>query len=371
MKPEICVLVLFFHASLSCWKRYGKPRVEDNPLVCLEDAESGPCFQGSWLTTIKGNRFASFQGIRYAEPPVGELRFKSPQPFTYQSGSVVDVSATSTVMCTQYAGGTEPAGQEDCLILNVYVPESALADNEQRAVMVWIHGGGLVVGSNAIDTGDKYSPFPLIDNDVIVVTINYRLSYLGFMFMGTEDVPGNAGLRDQSMALTWVRDNIAQFGGDPGQVTLFGQSAGSWSVSYHLTSPLSSGLFQRVIMQSGTSVSQSSSPVTPERALRAQQIVAEFLNCTQATTDEVLQCMQSRDALDLVNQANFVEADGGYSAPVVDAGQGWSDPFFPDTPENIFNSGDFNKDIEVMIGETIRDNPNFIHLLLLLVFRNY
>ena len=271
------------------------------------------------------------------------------------AGSTVDASDISTIMCPQYDSTTfaDKLGQEDCLVLNIYVPESALEDGgDKRSVMVWIHGGGLVFGANTMDTGDKYSPFPLIDNDVIVVTINYRLSYLGFMFMDTEDVPGNAGLRDQTMALQWVQDNIAEFGGDPGSVTIFGQSAGSWSVSYHLASPLSSGLFSRAILESGTSVSLSSSPVSPERALRGQQVVAEYLNCTGEDKDQVLACMQSKDPFDLVNVLAFPNADGGYAAPVVDADVGIPDPFLPAHTDHIFSTGQFNKDIEVMIGTT-------------------
>ena len=200
-------------------------------------------------------------------------------------------------MCPQWstAGELVPLGQEDCLVLNIYVPEAALeAGAEQRPVMVWIHGGGLMFGSNAMNTGDKYSPWPLLDRDVIVVAVNYRLSYLGFLYMGTEAVPGNAGLRDQALALAWVRDNIASFGGDEEAVTIFGQSAGSWSVSFHLASPVSAGLFQRAILQSGSSVSSSSGAVSSARGLRAQQIVASYLNCTEGDQAAVLACMQDR-----------------------------------------------------------------------------
>ena len=304
-----------------------------------------------------GTTFASFQAIRYGQAPVGELRFKSPEPYMAEAGASVDVSQVSEVMCPQYAytdTGADKVGQEDCLVLNIYVPQEALSDGAgMRSVMVWIHGGGLTVGSNAMNTGDKYSPFPLLDRDVIVVAINYRLSYLGFMYMGTGDVPGNAGLRDQTLAMSWVQDNIGQFGGDSESVTVFGQSGGSWSVSYHLASPLSSGLFQRAILESGTTVSASSSPVSPERALRAKGIVAETVNCTEETDAAMLECLQSVDAHDLVNSLAFPTADAGYAAPVVDGGLGLPDPFLPDYTEQLFASGQFNKDIEVMIGKKI------------------
>ena len=305
------------------------------------------------MTTSSGRRFASFQAIRYGQAPVGELRFRNSLPYMEEAGATVDVSGVSEIMCPQYAGPTDTTGQEDCLMLNIYVPEQALSETaDKRAVMIWIHGGGLTVGSNAMNTGDKYSPFPFLDRDIIVVAINYRLSYLGFMYMGTEAVPGNAGLRDQTLAMHWVQDNIGQFGGDSGSVTLAGQSGGAWSVSYHLASPLSRGLFQRAILESGTSVSASSSPVSPERALRAKDIVAQYVNCTADTDAEMLQCLQSVDAHDLVNAMAFPTADGGYAAPVVDGGLGLPDPFLPDHTDQLFASGEFNKDIEVMIGMT-------------------
>ena len=108
--------------------------------------------------------------------------------------------------------------------------------------MVWIHGGSFIVGSNQ---PLSYGPSHFMDRDVIVVLVNYRLGPLGFLSLGTEDVPGNAGLRDQTMAFQWVNENIASFGGDPSRITIFGESAGSLSVGLHLLSPLSDGLFKR------------------------------------------------------------------------------------------------------------------------------
>lgn len=115
--------------------------------------------------------------------------------------------------------------------------------------MVWIHGGGFVGGSgNEESAGPEY----LLKKDVILVTLNYRLDALGFLSLDTEDIPGNAGMKDQVAALRWVKKNIKNFGGDPDNITLFGGSAGAACVSYHLVSPMSKGLFNRAIMQSGT-----------------------------------------------------------------------------------------------------------------------
>ena len=122
---------------------------------------------------------------------------------------------------------------EDCLLLNVYVPETPTDD--LLPVIVWIHGGAYIFGDG---TEYMYGPLYYMAHDVIMVSVRYRLGPLGFLSLGTEDVPGNAGIRDQVMAMEWVQDNIARFGGNPDLVTIYGQSAGSFSSTYHLMSPL-------------------------------------------------------------------------------------------------------------------------------------
>lgn len=138
------------------------------------------------------------------------------------------------------------SGHEDCLYLNVYSPD--LKPRRPLPVMVWIHGGGFICGSG---TSDLYGPEFLIKKDVVLVTFNYRLEVLGFLCLNTKEIPGNAGMKDQVAALRWVQKNIKYFGGDPSNVTIFGESAGAASVSYHLVSPMSVGLFRRAILQSG------------------------------------------------------------------------------------------------------------------------
>ena len=159
----------------------------------------------------------------------------------------------STVFCPQINGFTLD-GVEDCLFLNVYVPKKAIDDQDLKLpVMVFIHGGALITGSGNFR---DYGPLHFMDKDVILVTINYRLGPFGFFFMGDEMVSGNAGLKDQVMALQWVQDNIWSFGGDPNSVTIFGESAGSFSVSVHILSPLSVHLFHRAIMQSRSAIGE-------------------------------------------------------------------------------------------------------------------
>ena len=192
-----------------------------------------------------------FLGIRYAAPPVGELRWQPPQPMPQAL-----FSRTTTSFGPNCAQLATPFGRastsEDCLYLNVYAPPGARRTGTQLLpVMVWIHGGALLTGES-----NDYDPTRLVDaGDVIVVTINYRLGYLGFLAESGLDAEGhvaaNYGLLDQQFALDWVKRNIAGFGGDPSRVTVSGESAGALSVLANLVSPTAYGLFSRAIVESG------------------------------------------------------------------------------------------------------------------------
>jgi para-nitrobenzyl esterase len=198
-----------------------------------------------------------FKGIPYAAPPVGDLRWKPPQPAP-ASKSVHSASEFSkTCLQTPVPKGSfyyrppEPMS-EDCLYLNVWT--AAHSPSEHRPVMVWIHGGSLTHGSGSVPVYDGEA---LAKKGVVLVTINYRLGLFGFFAHPelTRESPhhasGNYGLLDQVAALQWVQKNIAVFGGDPKHVTIFGESAGSWSVNYLMASPLAKGLFERAIGESG------------------------------------------------------------------------------------------------------------------------
>jgi para-nitrobenzyl esterase len=205
----------------------------------------------------------AWRGIRYAAPPVGRLRWRAPQAPAPHQG--VFQALAHGPMAPQFAGllagmpariNGQIVGDEDCLSLNVFAPSG---DVRQRPVMVWIHGGGLAVGTS--QTYDAARKLALHDG-VVVVTINYRLGVLGWFThpalaeadgASPAERFGNFGLLDQIAALQWVRDNIAAFGGDPGCVTIFGESAGGQSVLLLLASPLAAGLFHRAIAQSPVS----------------------------------------------------------------------------------------------------------------------
>ncbi|EFN68476.1 Carboxylesterase UNQ440/PRO873-like protein [Camponotus floridanus] len=210
--------------------------------VCVRDGK----LIGIVEEGIYGDRYVAFRGIPYAKPPVGELRFKDPVPPEPWSGSR-DASKYGNIAIQIDIIKSKITGDEDCLYLNVFTTN--IKSSEKRPVMVWIHGGGFYVGS-----GDStfYGPDYIVEKDVVLVTLNYRLGVLGFLNLYDEVATGNQGLKDVILALQWVQKNISEFGGDSENVTIFGQSAGGVIVHYLTLSPLSEGLFHKAISQSGT-----------------------------------------------------------------------------------------------------------------------
>ena len=197
----------------------------------------------------KDGTIRHFLGIPYAAPPVGPLRWKPPQRAPAWQGTR-DATVVGT-QCPQTLSYSGASYDEDCLFLNVWTPSGA----HDLPVMVWLHGGAFIFGSG----GDKYyDGSKLAQHGVVVVTINYRLGVLGFLAHPALDVEdpsfpssGNYGLLDQEAALAWVQRNIAAFGGDPKQVTLFGESAGGFSTCVQYLSSHTAGLFERAIAESG------------------------------------------------------------------------------------------------------------------------
>ncbi len=211
-------------------------------------AVTGGSIRGSLLKQTG----AVFKGISFAQPPVGDLRWRGPEPVKPWSG-VRDAVAFGPP-CAQNAGGKMmETSREDCLYLNVWTPE--WPSQSPKPVMFWLHGGGNYGGTAA---GANFDGESLARHGVVVVTTNYRLTIFGFFAHpeltreSSHHASGNYGLMDQIAALQWVHDNIAKFGGDPGNVTVFGQSAGAVDANVLMTSPLTPGLFQRVIAESGT-----------------------------------------------------------------------------------------------------------------------
>jgi para-nitrobenzyl esterase len=230
------------------------------------------------LGTIVGkseNDIQSFLGIPYAKPPVGELRFRAPEPHGPWSGTLDATRPGNRAMQPNFSGDGSSAGaySEDCLVVNIYTPA---ADSRARPVLFWIHGGAYYIGSGNDHDGSVLAA----QGDVVVVTVNYRLGVFGFLDLWKYDeaLAGSVsnGFRDQILALTWVRDNIADYGGDPGNVTIFGVSAGGASVNALLASPSADGLYHRAIAHSGLGVINSPPP------LASASILAEYLKLDES-----------------------------------------------------------------------------------------
>ncbi|XP_018339347.1 PREDICTED: esterase E4-like [Trachymyrmex septentrionalis] len=215
----------------------------DRPIVTVKQGK----LQGIFEENVLGSRYLSFKGIPFAAPPMHGLRFKDPEPPAHWEG-IRDASKNAGDICAQMNEMTgEVIGGEDCLYLNIYVPDD-IYRKTGNPVMVWIHGGGYLWGSGN-DTNVR--PDYLLTKGVILVAISYRLGAFGFLNLGHEVASGNQGLKDQVAALKWIKKNIDVFGGDPNNITVFGVSAGSTSTHLLTLSPLSKGLFQKAILQSG------------------------------------------------------------------------------------------------------------------------
>lgn len=282
----------------------------------------------------------TFIGIPYAAPPVGALRFKAPQPHAPWP-QVLD--------CTK-AGATAPprvrplpmldvfpivghgwVPGDDYVTLNVWAPEKA----EKRPVMVFIHGGALVLGNK---DAPVYDGRDFARSGVLCVTLNYRLGIEGFLPI--PGAPTNLGLRDMLAALRWVQANIAQFGGDPANVTLFGESGGAMAATYLVASPLATGLFQRAIVQSGHGSSTYSLAVAQRLVVKIAHDLAISPDVAGFSTTAIDRCLQAQEkvaklgAVDLRNEQGIDPGFGvGRFAPV------YGDDLLPEPPLELIRKG--------------------------------
>ncbi|XP_054856547.1 fatty acyl-CoA hydrolase precursor, medium chain-like [Eublepharis macularius] len=271
-----------------------------------------------------------FLGIPFAKPPIGSLRFAPPQ--APKPWSHVRNTTSFSPICLQDLGwldmfqslvnATLPplTTSEDCLYLNIYTPNT----KAQLPVMVWIHGGALVLGGAFMCDGSILSAY----EDVVVVTINYRLGLLGFFSTGSVEARGNWGLLDQIAALQWVQENIKQFGGDPQSVTIFGESAGAFSVDAQVLSPLSKGLFKRAISESG--VVQIPGLLTSHPEVLAKEIATVF-GCG-TNNAEMVRCLRSKTEQELKSLMKEIRSMNA----VVDG------KFFPKAPEELLAAKEFS-----------------------------
>jgi para-nitrobenzyl esterase len=303
-----------------------------------------------------------FLKIPYAKPPLGELRWKPPAKVDAWSGTRHETEFAAG--CPQNkSGGSEASTSEDCLYLNVWAPTPKPS---KAPVMVWIHGGGDFAGS----AGDKVPSSQQLWFDgkvfaqkhgIVVVTFNYRLGPFGFFahpeLAAEGSNPGNQGLLDQNMVLAWAHDNIAAFGGDPTNVTIFGESAGSANVCYHVVSPKSRGLFQHAISESGGCTVGLIEQKTSEAA-QTIQTFAKALGCESAQGQ--LACLRAKPVADLL--ANAMQPDpmmgGNAGIPfyvVVDGDKG----FLPKPAKTLFDAGDVAK-VPYMLGSNSDEGTLFL-----------
>jgi para-nitrobenzyl esterase len=309
-----------------------------------------------------------FLKIPFAKPPTGELRWKAPVRNDPWKG--VRHETDFVAGCPQLADQGAPASSnEDCLYLNVWSPEPA---PDHAPVMVWIHGGGNFSGGTGIPVPTTMNTlwydgqFFASKQGVVLVTIQYRLGPLGFFAhpsLGDESGPmGNQGLLDQRMALQWVQDNIAKFGGDPKNVTIFGESAGSADVCYHVASPGSRGLFHRAISESGGCTFGSvGAERTPDVVGPTMVAYGKALGCAEGK--DQLACMRKVSVDDLL--ANSMQpmpgaggslAGGMWSfAAVIDGAKG----FFPDAPRALFDRGEIAK-VPYLLGSNNDEGTTFV-----------
>ncbi|XP_075834042.1 acylcarnitine hydrolase-like isoform X1 [Microtus pennsylvanicus] len=275
-----------------------------------------------------------FLGIPFAKPPLGELRFVPPEPPELWRG--VRDGTTYPAMCLQNPDAVKSESltmikwrvpsismSEDCLYLNIYTPAHA-HEGSNLTVMVWIHGGGLSRGLASIFDGSMLAA----KEDVVVVTIQYRLGVLGFFSTGDQHARGNWGYLDQVAALHWVQQNIAHFGGNPDLVTIFGESAGGTSVSSQVVSPMSKGLFHRAIMESGVALLPYLISNTSEVVYTK---VASLSGCETVDSETLVHCLRNKSEEEILAINKVFQ-----SIPAVVDGE-----FFPRHPQELLTSVDF------------------------------
>ncbi|KAK9875474.1 hypothetical protein WA026_007866 [Henosepilachna vigintioctopunctata] len=299
-----------------------------------------------------GKKYCSFQGIPYARPPIGDLRFKAPQPVVPWQGVRKATKDGDQCYAQHMMNKKLRLGSEDCLYLNIYTPKLPTKNSNNvsfdlKPVMLFIYGGGFKFGSNSKII---YGPEFLLREDVILVVINYRTGFLGFLNLEDPSlgVPGNAGFKDMVLALNWVKNNIKNFNGDPNNVTIFGESAGAGCVHLLMLSSLSEGLFHRAIAQSGCAMNLWMP------CCRLQPVLAAKLGIDSDEGKKILQTLQSMSVEELhAFQESFPDGTNaskirlfGYT---IENPVGNDQPFLTRDPIELIEKGDYNH-VPFMLG---------------------
>lgn len=315
--------------------------------AATESGSRAPAVVSTSSGAVRGvvtGAYRVFNGIPYAAPPVGQLRWRAPQPQGRWSG--VRDATTPGPDCVQTAVAWRPAAastDEDCLSVNVTTP-SELPGGHGLPVAVWFYGGGFINGA-----ARDFRPVAFVQHDAIVVTVNYRLGAMGYLSLPGLDqesgTSGNYGLLDQIQALRWVRANARSFGGDPSKVMIAGQSAGAESVCALLASPKAAGLFSRAVIESGLKCAVN----TKQAAQSADEQFAASLGCT-GSPDAVVACLRSKPAVDILD----AQQHSGAWRPDIDG------TVLPMAPDQAFSAGSFNR-VPVVIGGTAHEARAFVY----------
>ena len=295
----------------------------------------------STVLNINGSQqgIRQFLGIPYAEPPTGSRRFRKPvprSPFTTSFDASDYGPACLQLTYAEYLKNFTYS--EDCLYLNVFIPENLPSDSHLYPTMIWIYGGGFVTGQSDIYDVRSFS----LRANAIVVTVNYRLNVWGFLSTDDPNTKGNLGLFDQQLAIKWVHDNIQTFGGDPNRITLFGESAGGASVTYHALYPGNKGLFQRGIAQSGSFASPWAF-YEPEKVKNQTRVFARLAGCSQVDDVLLVSCLQSLPISNITRAIEIMVNDDVTDWPPTIDGE-----FVLDSPTNLLTKPFHTKDIEDM-----------------------
>lgn len=299
--------------------------------------------QQGLIEGVEENYGLAFRGIPFAKPPVGDLRYADPVPAEPWEGTLqANEFGGSCIQPASTFGVAEST--EDCLYLNVYSPPGA----DKAPVMVWIHGGAFETGSG----GESYTPSGLLEHGVVVVSLNYRMGVLGFLSHPDLEGPsGSFGIMDQQLALQWVQDNILNFGGDPDNVTIFGESAGGASVLAHISSPAAGDLFHKAIVQSGAYIAVAPQPTQAE----IEKVGEDFFGDVGAGSFpgfgcETIECIRALSAEDIL----AAQGSSGLSyAPTLRA------DILPLTVNAALASGQYNK-VPMIAGSNLDEGRLFV-----------
>ncbi|XP_053994723.1 uncharacterized protein LOC128885013 [Hylaeus volcanicus] len=320
--------------------------------LCLEltgvvQTDKGPIQGRKMETAFNKVKYSAFLGIPFAKPPVGDLRFRDPveaDPWN----DVVNATQDGPVCIQSFIIG--PYGKEDCLYLNVYTPVTDFSSGGKlKPVLFWIYGGAFTLG---MGTKAVYGPDWFLEDDIVVVTVAYRLGVLGFMSLGVPEASGNQGLKDQNLGMQWVQKNIEKFGGDPNRVTIMGESAGACSVLHHMASPMSKGLFHQAIAESGSSLVPWGYK-SPTDALMVAKSFGAFVGYPSLTGKALVEKLQKMDAIELVKASGkwaFIGAMSPLILPWAPTYECNSDnPFLTNCPLSYLKSGNYSR-VPVLMG---------------------